>query len=68
LGERIDAMNDNTADIELGSEDILTLEVTDEELEVAASTTTGEAFTFAGAPTVSVLFACCSNDDTGELD
>jgi hypothetical protein len=46
------------------AEDIFTLDVSDEALELAALTTPVAAVTFAGAPTVSILVACCSNDST----
>jgi hypothetical protein len=55
-------MNDKAIHLDQTEEKILTYEVSDEALEAAAGTTTGPAFTFAGAPTVSVLFACCGND------
>ncbi len=56
-------MDDNAKDFEQSGEDILTFEVSDEALEAAASTTTGMAASFPGAPTISVLVMCCSNDD-----
>ena len=40
----------------------LTLGVSDEDLEAAASRASYPAMTFPAAPTVSVLFACCGND------
>jgi hypothetical protein len=60
----INNMNDNSQDIEQCDEDTLTFEVSDEALEVAASTTAGAAMSFPGSPTVSILVACCSNDYT----
>jgi hypothetical protein len=55
-------MKDKAIHPDQTEEKILAYEVSDEALEAAAGTTTGPAFTFAGAPTVSVLFACCGND------
>jgi hypothetical protein len=42
-------------------EDILIFDVSDEALEAAARVASGAAMTF-GAPTFSVLVACCGND------
>jgi hypothetical protein len=41
-------------------------EVSDEELEAAASTTTGAAMTFPSAPTVSVVVLCFGNEYPSE--
>ena len=49
-----------TEDPEQGYQDILTLELSDEALEAAASM--HAAITFPAAPTVSVLVVCCGND------
>jgi hypothetical protein len=61
---RVSHMNDNAKDFEQSDEGILTFEISDEAIEAAASTITGTAFSVLGAPTVNVLVACCSNDDT----
>jgi hypothetical protein len=45
---------------------ILIVEVSDEELEAAASTTAYGAMTFPSAPTVSVVVLCCGNDYPSE--
>ena len=47
------------------SDDVLSFEVPDEALERAASARPGGAMSFPSAPTVSVLFVCCSQDDGG---
>ena len=41
-------------------------EVSDEELEAAASTTTRAAMTFPSAPPVSVVVLCCGNEYPSE--
>ena len=46
------------------AEDVFTLNVSDEALEAAALTTPVAAVSFSGAPTVSILVVCCSNDST----
>jgi hypothetical protein len=51
-------MDDNTTDLEPSDEYILAAEVSDEALEAVASTTTRAAMTI-GAPTFSILVACC---------
>lgn len=45
------------------TEEMLTVEIADETLEMAASTMTEPAMTFPGSPTVSVLVVCCSVDE-----
>jgi hypothetical protein len=40
----------------------LTAEISDEELEAAAITTTHAVMSFPSAPTVSVVFMCCGNE------
>jgi hypothetical protein len=55
-------MNDNAKSVEPGGEDCLNFEVSDAELEAAASNPTGAAISFPNAPTVSILVVCCSND------
>ena len=60
-------MNGNTKDIEQSDEDILGFEVSDEALEAAASVTTGPVMSLPGAPTVSILVACCSNEDPAKI-
>ena len=57
-------MNGAAGGVEYNGQDILIVDVSDVALEVAASAPPGAAFSFPNAPTVSVLFACCSNDDT----
>jgi hypothetical protein len=54
-------MTDTTAAFE-PAEDIFTLVASDEALEAAALTTPVAAVSFTGAPTVSILVVCCSND------
>ena len=61
----------STGGVVQGSEDDLTLVVSDEDLEVAASTLTFAAVTWSSAPTVSILFVCCGNNNhagTRQLD
>ena len=61
-------MDGNAEIFKLGDEDILAFDVADATLEAAAGTTTrGAAMSLPNAPTVSVLFTCCGNDDA-ELD
>lgn len=55
-------MTYSNADSGRGDEDILICEVSDAELEAAANAMPGAAMSFPNAPTVSILFACCSND------
>ncbi len=56
-------MAHSNQDIQVESnEDRLTVGVSDEELEAAASTTTHATMTFPSAPTVSVVFMCCGNE------
>ena len=60
----INDMNDKTKGFEQNDEAILSLEVSDEVLEAAASNTppaAGAAMSFPNAPTVSILVMCCSN-------
>ena len=56
-------MNDNINGLEQSDEDILIFDVSDEALEAAARATPGAAMSLPGAPTVSILVVCCSNDD-----
>ena len=60
-------MNDNTRDLERSDEDILAVEVSDEALEAAARVVAGPVMSLPGAPTVSILVACCSNDDPAKI-
>ncbi len=56
-------MGHSSTELEVQSdEDDLSLGVSDEELEAAASMASYPAMTFPAAPTVSVLFVCCGND------
>lgn len=60
----INDMNGKTKGFEQSHEAILSLEVSDEALEAAASDTrpaAGAAMSFPNAPTVSILVMCCSN-------
>jgi hypothetical protein len=60
-------MSDNAGAFEPGDESILAFDVSDAALEAAAATAIrGGAMTFPNAPTVSILFACCGNDDPAE--
>ena len=52
----------NETDRERADEQILTFEMSDAALEAAAEAVPGAAMSFPNAPTVSILFACCSND------
>ncbi len=56
-------MTDRIADFE-PAEDVFTIEASDEALEAAALTTPVAAVSFTGAPTVSILVVCCSNDNS----
>jgi hypothetical protein len=56
-------MNGATEDFEQYDGDILTFDLSDAALEAAASAIIpGAALSFPNSPTVSILFACCSND------
>ena len=55
-------MTDSNADCEQGDEDMLIFQVPDAALEAAAQAIPGAAVSFPNSPTVSILFACCSND------
>lgn len=55
-------MNDIANDFAQSDEVILSFDVSDEALEAAATAIPGAAMSFPNAPTVSVLFQCCSND------
>ena len=55
-------MNDAIENFDRTDADILACEVSDAALEAAASAIPGAAMSFPNAPTVSILFACCSND------
>jgi hypothetical protein len=57
-------MGHSGRDIEFRSD--LTAEVSDEELEAAASAITHAAMTFRSAPTVSVAVLCCGNEYPSE--
>jgi aspartate/tyrosine/aromatic aminotransferase len=59
--EWINDMNGNTQVFENADEDILAFSFSDEALEVVASTAAIAAVTMVGAPTVSILVACCGN-------
>jgi aspartate/tyrosine/aromatic aminotransferase len=59
--EWINDMNSNTQVLEKAGEDILAFSFSDEALEAAASTAAIAAVTMVGAPTVSILVACCGN-------
>jgi hypothetical protein len=59
--EWINDMNDNTQVLEIADEDILAFSFSDEALEAAASTAAIAAVMMLGAPTVSILVACCGN-------
>jgi len=48
--------------LEADDEEILACDISDEAIEAAANATPGPAFSIVGAPTVSILFACCGND------
>jgi len=52
----------NAIDHEASDEQILFNDVSDAALEAAADALPGAAMSFPNAPTVSILFACCSND------
>jgi hypothetical protein len=55
-------MNDKTRALEQGDEAILSIEVSDEALEAAASTSgAAAAMSFPNAPTVSIFVICCGN-------
>jgi hypothetical protein len=56
-------MGHSSRDIEVQSDESnLTAEVSDEELEAVAITRTYAAMTFPSAPTVNIVFMCCSNE------
>jgi len=57
-------MGDSGRDIEVRSD--LMAEVSDEELEAAASTTTPRRHDVPSAPTVSVVVLCCGNEYPSE--
>jgi hypothetical protein len=59
--EWINDMNGNTQVFENADEDILAFSFSDGALEAAAGTATIAAVTMLGAPTVSILVACCGN-------
>jgi hypothetical protein len=52
-------MKDHAKDLDRQDEDLFVCEVSDEALEAAAETTASAAMSIVGAPTVSILFACC---------
>jgi hypothetical protein len=55
-------MTDASEDFDGGDADMLNFEVSDAALEAAATAIPGAAFSYPNAPTVSILFQCCSND------
>lgn len=55
-------MTDGNTDCGPGNDDVFIFEVSDAALEAAANAMPGAALSFPNAPTVSILFACCSND------
>ena len=55
-------MNDDAEDLNQPNAELLHDEVSDEALEAAAHVSTDAAMSIVGAPTVSVLFACCGPD------
>jgi hypothetical protein len=59
--EWINDMNGNTKVFESADDDILAFSFSDEALEAAASSASTAAVTMVGAPTVSILVACCGN-------
>jgi hypothetical protein len=56
--KRIGKMNDGIKAPEQGDDDLLAFEIADEAMEAAAEKSK-PAFTLVGAPTVSILVACC---------
>jgi hypothetical protein len=52
----------NELDHEANDEQNLFNDVSDAALEAAADALPGAAMSFPNAPTVSILFACCSNE------
>lgn len=52
-------MNDKIESTEPRDQDVLACDIADEALEAAAAATK-PAFSLVGAPTVSILVACCS--------
>lgn len=60
--EEINTMNESIGRLDQRTEDILSFKVSDDALEAAARPPASMAMmSFVGAPTVSVLVACCSN-------
>ncbi|MFZ3360565.1 MAG: hypothetical protein WCA56_24355 [Xanthobacteraceae bacterium] len=55
-------MNDCDPDYATDDAGMLAYEVSDEALEAAASAIPGAALSFPNSPTVSIVFACCSNE------
>lgn len=55
-------MTDGNADRGQHDEAVAIFEISDAALEAAANALPGAAMSFPNAPTVSILFACCSND------
>ena len=60
-------MNDRVMALERGDDDIFAVDISDEALEDAARVTAGPVMSLPGAPTVSILVACCSNDDPTKI-
>jgi hypothetical protein len=55
-------MNEKTRALEQSDEAILSIEISDEALEAAASTSgAAAAMSFPNAPTVSIFVICCGN-------
>jgi hypothetical protein len=63
----MNVMNDKFRDPERDDEDILAVDFSDEALEAAARVTAGPVMSLPGAPTVSILVACCSNDEPTKI-
>jgi hypothetical protein len=59
--EGVIGMNPNSGNFEQNDEAVLTFDVPDAALELAAR---GPAFSLPNSPTVSIIFACCGNDVT----
>jgi hypothetical protein len=52
----------NESDCEQNGEQIFACDISDAALEAAADALPGAAMSFPNAPTVSIVFACCSNE------
>ncbi|HEX4408423.1 MAG TPA: hypothetical protein VH206_06610 [Xanthobacteraceae bacterium] len=53
---------DSTQDLNANNEAVLYSDVSDAALEAAADSLKNPAFSMPNAPTVSIVFSCCSND------